>query len=191
MTARRNPHDRKFDRLISPNSSKDEIRCDYACAPFDRLATDMDRKWGINRLQGLVSPAMAEKFGRAVAHLNDCLNRLQPEEAAAAAENCIKGLHAMDREASFAGHQPASPEIWQIEIDGRDLVFIRQADMWQAAQDAIPGCTVYTLREAAHALAQCNLPMVSDIKAAFPGAQVSAVRSRTETEEYLNDDLPF
>lgn len=191
MTARRPPPDKKFDRLLSPAATKDEIRCDYACAPFERAADEYNRKWGIDRLPGLVSPAMAEKFGRAVAHLNECMNRHAPEETAAAAENCIKGLHAMDREACFAGHQPASPEIWQIEFGGKDLVFIRQADMWQAAQDAVPGCTVYTLAEAAHALAQCNLPLVSDIKAAFPGAQISAVRKATELEVCLDDEIPW
>jgi hypothetical protein len=97
----------------------------------------------------------------------------------------------MDAAATAAGFQPVNPELWQIEIDGRVMVFVRDADMWPAAQAAVPGATIYTLQEAAHALAQCSLPMVSAIKDAFPGAQISAVRKRTELEESLNDFIPF
>lgn len=46
MTARRpGPlRGQKFDRLLSPKSSGNEIRCDYAAAPFDRMDQDMDRE---------------------------------------------------------------------------------------------------------------------------------------------------
>ena len=190
MTAQRQ-HVKKFDRLITPAATPAEMACDYACAPYDRTALDMDRKWGVNRLAGLVPHEMAAKFGLALGALNECLNNHDHAGATANAANCVKGLHAMDAAATAAGFQPANPELWQIEIDGRVMVFVRDADMWPAAQAAVPGATIYTLQEAAHALAQCSLPMVSAIKDAFPGAQISAVRKRTELEESLNDFIPF
>jgi len=191
MTKRHHGGVKKFDRLLSPSATAAEIRCDYATAPYDRAAWDMDRKWGVDALPGLVDPHMAERFGRAVGHLNDCLNRHAPEEAAAAAVNCVKGLTAMDAAATAAGHKPASPDMWQIEFGGRALVFIRQSEMWPAAQEANPGATIYTLQEAAHALSQCNLPLVSAVKGAFPGAEISGVRKRTELEDALEDEIPF
>ena len=42
--------ERKADRLMSPDATKAQIECDYAIAPMDRLALEMDRKWGIDRL---------------------------------------------------------------------------------------------------------------------------------------------
>ena len=42
----------KFDRLMNPGASEAELRCDYAVAPFDRVALDMERIWGIDRLEG-------------------------------------------------------------------------------------------------------------------------------------------
>ena len=35
---------RKADRQLHSGISAEEIRCDYALAPFDRLAAEMDRK---------------------------------------------------------------------------------------------------------------------------------------------------
>jgi len=190
MTAKRH-HVQRFDRLLSPGASKNEIRCDYACAPYDEAALDMERKWGVNRLPGLVVPAMAEKFGRAIAHLNDCLNREAPEEAAAAAVNCVRGLHAMDAAAVAAGHKPADPEVWQVEFEGRTLVFVRDKRQWPAAQAAAPGATVYSLQEAAYALEKARPPTVADVQAAFPGAQITAVRQRSPLEDDLQDSIPF
>lgn len=191
MTARSRNHTKTFDRLLAPGATKDEIRCDYACAPYDRAALDMDRKWGVNRLAGLVAPATAEKFGRALAHLNDCLQREAPEEAAAAAHNAMRGLAAMDAEATAAGHQPANPAIWAVEFQGRTFAFIREAEQWPAAQAAMPGATIYTLQEAARALTGLAPDMVATIKAHFPGAQISAVRQRSPTEDALDDEIPW
>lgn len=191
MTTPRRAETKKFDRLLTPAATPAEMACDYACAPYDRAALDMDRKWGVNRLAGLVLPDMAAKFGLALGALNDCLNNHDHEGAVANAANCVRGLMAMDAAATAAGHKPANPDLWQIEQDGRVMVFVRDADMWPAAQAACPGATIYTLQEAARALAQCNLPMVSAVKDAFPGAQISAVRQRTELEESLNDEIPW
>ena len=191
MARRTHVEGKKFDRLLSPAASAAAIRCDYAAQPFFRLEADMDRKWGINRLPGLVTPALAEKFGRAAAHLNDCMNREDPEQTAAAAANCIRGMQAMDREAGDAGHEPASPEIWITEVDGKIFAFIRQADMWQAAQEAAPGAIVCTIREAAFSLGASNLPMLAEVKKNFPGAQINTIRQRTELQESLNDEIPW
>lgn len=184
---------KKFDRLMHPNASAQELRCDYAVAPFDRVALDMERLWGIDRLPELVSPELAERYGRALAHLNDSMNAADPIATAAAAENCIKGLRALDAEARRLGHQPVTPEVWFVEYDGHRFGLIRDVSEWPPVAAAHPGVTLYTLREAAIALLahKSALPTIDAVKAAFPGAEISAVRQRTETEEYLDDELPF
>lgn len=183
----------KFDRLLNPGASATELRCDYAVAPFDRVALDMERLWGIDRLPELVGPVMAERFGRAMAHLNDCMNAEDAEATAAAAANCIKGLHAMDAEARRLGHVPVTPDVWFIEVDGKRVGLIRDVSEWPPVAAAHPGVTLYTMREVAIALeAHKNaLPTIAAVKASFPGAQIAAVRQRSDTEEYLDDQIPF
>lgn len=180
---------RKSDRLITPGASSAEIACDHACAPFDRAAQDMDRKWGIDRLPGLVPPAMAEKFGKAVAHLNDCIDRNDSAEVAAAAGNCIKGLAAMDAAAIAAGHAPMTADTWQIEIDGKALTIVRDERQWRTAEALHPGAAVVTLRELAVAYLGLLSPAVQTAKAVFPGARVSAVRSPIGQD--LDDEIPY
>ena len=148
-------------------------------------------KWGIDRLPGLVDPTLAEKYGRAVAHLNDCMEREAPEDTAAAATNCMKGMVAMDAAATAAGHKPADPETWEIEHDGAVFVFVRDERMWPTvAARELPGTTIYALSEAVAALRRLG-PTVDAIKTAFPGATVSAVRQPTPLEADLNDEIPW
>ena len=59
------------DRLISPSAASPEgIGCDMALGGLDRMAREMDRKWGVDRLPDLVSPEMAAKYGSAMGKLN-------------------------------------------------------------------------------------------------------------------------
>ena len=174
---------RKADRLISPGSSGEEIQCDYAMAPMDRLATDMDRKWGIEQLPALVSPETALKYGKAIAHLNQCIQDCDPAKCAAAAANCIKGLNAMDAEATAAGHKPAAGATWEYEIPATESAepfrFAILADdaEWQTAKEKRPDLIFFTMREVAMAL-QLKLasPLVVETKKRFPGATVTRIK---------------
>lgn len=183
---------RKSDRLIQPGASSEEIRCDYAVAPLDHAATAMDEYWGIDRLPCLVSPATAEKYGKAMAHLLDCIDRRDAPACAAAAQNCIRGLAAMDAEAKAAGRQRADPDVWQVEIDGQRFGFVRDVTFANIAKARHPELIIFTLREAVVALrpAMFNIGVI-DIKAHFPDAQVTANRTRTPTEQCLDDEIPF
>jgi hypothetical protein len=191
MTQPRPRREKKSDRLICPGATSSEIACDYAIAPFDRVALDMERRWGVDRLPELVTPALAAKYGAAMAYLNDCINQGDAEGCAAAAANCIKGLAAMDAEARSLGHKPAPAEVWLYELDGHRFGIIRETGDWTTLQESHPGLTLYSLREVAIALQSYKsaLPKIEAIKAAFPGAEITAVRSKLAEE--LDDLIPF
>ena len=191
MTRPRPRREKKSDRLLNPGATSSEIAVDHAIAPFDRAALDMERLWGVDRLPELVTPALAAKYGAAIAFLNDCINRGDATEAAAAAANCIKGLAAMDAEARSLGHKPAPAEVWLYELDGHRFGIIRETGDWTTLQDSHPGLTLYSLREVALALQSYKsaLPKIEAIKAAFPGAEITAVRSKLAEE--LDDELPY
>jgi hypothetical protein len=150
---------------------------------MDRLALEMDRKWGIDRLPEIVSVETAQKYGKAMAHLNECIREADPIKCAAAAQNCIRGLNAMDAEATAAGKQPASGEFWEYELPGmggapafRFAIMADKAE-WRTAQAERPDLQFYTMREVAIALQlKLNSPMVDALKDAFPGAEVQSVR---------------
>ena len=180
----------KHDRLITPGASSAEIAADFAAAPFDKAMRDAERVWGIDRLPELVAPEMAAKFGRAVALLNEALDSGDADKAAAAAANCVKGIAAMDAAARAAGHQPINPDFWEYDLDGFRFVVIRETAEWPAVAAQRPGWSIYSLREVANALKAYGQHVVA-VKDAFPGAEVVAVRTRTENEDLLEDEIPW
>lgn len=174
---KRPPRQRKGDRLTGLNDRKNEVACCHAVAPFDRVATDMDRKWGIDRLPELVSPTLAAKYGEALAHLNECIAAEDPAKVADAASNCIRGMAAMEAEAVANGHQPATGDFWEYELRDDDEVFrfaiIRDNREWPTLKAARPDLLIFTMHEAAVALRGLSKKVALEaVKEHFPGAQV-------------------
>ena len=183
MTA---PHrKKKHDRLTYRGASAADIECDFALGPLDRIAVEMDRKWGVDRLPELMPPDVARKYGAAMAHLDACIAESKPAETAAAADNCIRGLRRMDEIAEAAGHQPLTPDVWEFEMDGQVIGIIRETGDWRAAEAMRPGVKLYTMRQVANALAYRD---------AWPdriAKDAAAPRPKTELEKSLNDEIPW
>lgn len=183
---------RKGDRLLVPGATAAEIQCDYALAPFDRAARQMDETWGVDRLPELVAPETAARYGSAMAKLNAALDADDPNEVAARAGVATRGLAALDAEARRLGHSPLPPETWPFQdAHGAPCVLIRDTQQWHVAAAAFPGATIYTLREAINALAVYRDGPVAAIKKHFPEAEVTAARPKTELETELQDEIPF
>ena len=181
---------RKEDRLTCPGSTAEEVQCDFALGPLDTKTRAMDLKWGVNRLSELVSIETAQKFGFSVGKLNEAINAVDPANSAAWAGVCMRGLDAMDAEATRLGHAPIPPAIWQLEVGGVVCAILQDFDQWPAAQAALPGVRLYSLREVALAL-EAYGQTVAAVKDAFPGATVQRVRPMSELEESLNDEIPW
>ena len=114
---KRRPERRRPDRVTDPDLTKREASAYASIAPFDRLANAMDQKWGVNRLESLVSPETAKRWGEAMGSLNDAIRDTDPEACQHAASVCMRGLKVMDQEATAAGHTP--PDILaEYELDG-------------------------------------------------------------------------
>lgn len=181
---------RKTDRIVHPGVSPEEMRCDMATAPFDRVTRDMERTWGIDRLPELVSVNTAEKWGAAIAKLNSAIAANDPEEVKSRVEVCIRGYAAMDAEARAAGHQPSDPAIWEYEYEGHRFGIIADGREWPAAYAKRPGLTIYTMQEVAIALraSKAANPVIEAVKQHFPGGYISDIR---ELIEAGGDELPF
>ena len=182
--AGKRPRTRKaHDRIINPLAGRVEIETDMALAPFDRLARDMETKWGIDRLQGLVSPAMAKRYGEVIAQLNAAVEAADPAAVVTASEAAIKGLHVMDAVATGAGHQQAAGLFIEHEIEAGDgepafrFGVLIDGQQWQAAKAARPDLQFFTMREIGIAMRnlQSAFP-IAQIKAKFPAATISGIR---------------
>ena len=183
--------EKKADRLLGHQASMQEIQCDYALAPFDRMARAMELKWGIGVLEELVPPEMAMKFGSAMAKLNEAINAGDPEMTAARAAVCMRGLEAMDREARGSGAAPASDDVWIVEADGHQFGLMKDARAWQRVQDKHPDIELVSNREMVLALLQYKGSVAREAleiaKQNFKDAEITAIK----TKEDLNDEIPW
>lgn len=180
----------KGDRLMHSGAKPEEVACDFALGPFDTAARNMEREWGVNRLEGLVSPETAARYGSAIGKLNAAMEANDPAEVAARVGVCIRGMAAMDAEATAAGHQPITPQAVEGEVDGRPAAILIDDAAWPAYHAMRPGVRTYSMREVWNALAAYG-QSVGAVKDAFAGAEVKAVRKPTELEQDLQDSIPF
>ena len=181
---------KKHDRLTYGAATAAEVECDFATGPLDRVAVEMDKRWGVDRLVELQTPEVARKYGARMAELNAAIAANDPAQTAATVAILIANLRRMDQLATEAGHETLAADVWTFDVDGFRFGLLREGGDWPAAQSAMPGLTLFTPREVANALSAYR-GIVADAKAAFPGAQITAVRKRTELEESLDDELPY
>jgi hypothetical protein len=181
---------RSADRVLHRDVTAVQIKCDFALAPFDRMANAMDHKWGIDRLVELVPADVAAKYGSAMAKLNQAIDDQDPDEVAVRASVCIRGMQAMDQIATQAHGEPPTAQVWVVEADGYSFGLMRDPRAWQRAQEAYPKLELITEREMVLALTMYRRSLAKEMidaaKAAFPGAEVTAVRNME-----LEDDIPW
>lgn len=184
---------RKADRLISGSHSAETIRCDYALGPFDAAVRAANKKWGVERLPDLVSTTTAEKFGSAMAKLNNAIDANDPDVVAGYAESCIRGLAVMDAEATAAGQPQADPKILEYEIDGFCFGIMPESAYWQVAQEQRPDLKLYSLQEIGALLAATagNVPAIDEIKNEFPGAAIARAKLSNKFFNDGGDEIPF
>lgn len=189
----RQKRQKKSDRLLYSGISKEEMACDMAVAPMDRLAEHFDTIWGIDRLPELVSPETAAKYGSAMAKLNAALASNDPAEVQLRTEVVMRGLHAMDAEAKRLGAQPASTDVWEVELNGQIVGIMRDARAWKAIKAQRPDLRTVTLREVAVALEFYDQSVAGKateaVKEAF-GDQAEATGFKPGQQE-LDDPIPW
>lgn len=186
-------YQRKTDRLLGQDVIRDEARCDLAVAPFDRIAREMDRKWGVDRLPSLVPPEMAAKYGAALHSLNEAISANDPKATEANAANCIRGMQAMDVAAIAAGHKTATGDLLaEYDLDGFHFgILPGDGETWPAVRETRSDLQVFTIREVACALkAYAGHVLVQAAKQHFPGAEITAIRPRPEINWNHGDELP-
>jgi len=184
---------KKSDRLMYAGIRKEEMMCDMAVAPLDRLAEQMDATWGTDRLPELVSPETAAKYGSAMARLNAALAENDPAEVQLRAEVVMRGLTAMDAEARKLGATAASTDVWEVELNGEVVGIMRDGRNWKAIKAQRPDLRLVTLREVAVALQAYDQTVAGAATKAVSNAfgEQSEVIGYTPSDKGFDDPLPF
>ena len=188
---------KSHDRLLAPDAAihRGQIRCDLMLAALDREQKEMDLKWGIDRLVGLVPVEDNPKYADAVARFGEVYEDLmravdQPDPMAVQqlVPRVVKGLQVLDGICDREGIEHSNPKIIEMEVNGWHVGIIANADDWKAAAAARPDLTITTLREAVVALEHFNKrDWLTEAKAKFPGAEVVAIKPKRNPE----DPIPF
>jgi len=187
---RRPKRQKKADRILHSGQTKDQIVCDYALAPTDQKAREMEEKWGIDVLPELVSVETAMKFGSAMAKMNAAIDANDPEECKVRAEVVLRGWAAMDAEAERMGAQRASTDIWEFELDGKPYAIMKDGRSWQKIKKDRPELELLTMREVILAyklLSESKLgAFEQSVKKSFPGAEIVDLEGK-----FFDDPIPF
>lgn len=170
-----------------------DLRCDYAAKPFDEAMRAAERKWGIGRLPALVSTETAAKWGSAMGKLNAAIEAKDPDEVAARAAVCVRGLASLDAEATSAGKQTLPSGALAGEVEGLRFVILPDHRCWPQYQDEFPDHVMLTLQQVGIAVKDQleNNPVLKEAKKHFPNAEIKQIRPQTETERFLDDEIPF
>ena len=150
---------------------------DLTQASLDRLdavASAMERKWGIDRLPKLVDAPLAVRFRSQAERLDKALRSTPQDAISAQAEAMLRAWNTLDAAAVKAGWKPLAPTIWEAVLPetGEIIAIVRDADEALAADRK---GAVWTLAEVAIAIEAFG-DTVRATKAAFPGAEVTAVQ---------------
>lgn len=180
----------KFDRFTAPDAAAGDTAAHYALAPFDEAVRQADRTWGVDRLPGLVSPAMAAKWGLAMEQLNAAIRSGDVAEITARVGVCLRGLKAMHDEADANGCQRSHPQTWEMS-DGDKFKFaiLRDGADWPALKAQRPDLLYFTEREVVNAMKAYHaaIPALESIKAHFPDAKLT----KASIGEMIDDEIPY
>ena len=157
-----------------------------ALRPLDRIAVEMEGKWGVGRLVRLVTPDMAARFGSAKDKLNEAIRSNDGQAVANRAAIMIRGWQALDKAATEAGCEALPLRTVAVQHNGRAYVVAWDGgDVHKAAKLSRTPENVVSVHELLVAY-EALRNRLDGVKQAFPGAEV--VRA---TLSPGGDALPF
>lgn len=142
----------------------------------DELARAMERKWGVGRLRLLVSDLTRARFDNQLAVWNDAIWNEDIGTVRTVAEAVRRAWSALDAEATQAGAEPISPDVWEGRTsDGRVFAITRTNAEAYAAKAEGRAALVYTVDELARIVEVDELRVVNAVKTEIPGAEVTSI----------------
>lgn len=107
-------------------TAEDAERFRIGLAPIDEAFWQSERKWGVGRLERLVSTNTLAAYKRGWDAYREVLETADFEALDTVGPKMIAALAFMDTEATAAGHQPLAPDVWEAPMaNGITLVVCR------------------------------------------------------------------
>lgn len=154
----------------------------------DQVAQQMERKWGVGRLELLVSDELREKFRRQQRRFNEAIQERDVYKVRQAGDGLRRGWSALNAAATSAGAKELSPLVWEIQMpDGRVAAFCRDNTDAYAATWTGRYVDVWTIDEIARIIER--FPEIALAKQTFPGAVLKNIRPKRIAEPI--GELPF
>lgn len=160
---------------------------DAALANHDRAILFMDAKWGVDVLPDLVSPETVAKYRRSTTKRDLSIETGDDDAAIAAFGSVVRGLAALDVEATKAGHVPLKVErSWATRaIDGTPVLIVQSNTDARIAHAStrFKGYLIYSLEEIMLIISDRSLLGVLDAKKLFPGATIEKVKPAVDWKQ--------
>jgi hypothetical protein len=162
--------------------------------PLHTVATEMERKWGVGRLQTLVPEEWALKFHTAADKLAKAIDATDMVGIREKAEVMRRGWIKLDELATQAGATPwSSPDVWEVRAPEGAVYAIARTDFDQWNSKQKDGVTMYTLQEVALILEAWDRDIggMASHKRAFPDSRLSVAKFAKPVPPIEDDDIPF
>jgi len=159
---------------------------------YDRVVSDYERRWGVERLPNLVSPELRDRFWQQMDKLNDAIHRDAAVDVEHHVAVTLRAYGALEKEAIALGGKEIGMDVWTAHADGKVVAIARDEQAVKPIKEDMPDALVYCVQEVAVILAKWSEQntLAVQVKDTFPGATVSAVK-KTDLEDKLDDEIPF
>jgi hypothetical protein len=168
-------------------------RVTAAIVPVDAAARACEERWGVGRVEGLVSAATLLAWREGWGRYAEAVRLGLAADVERLAPKIIAAIGWMQQEAEARGWQPLDCDAWEAPLaDGRVLVVVKTPAAAHAT-GRLPDArerVVWSLDELA-----CVLPQLEAIQAAklaWPGARVQPMTRRGESwaHDWATGDMP-
>ena len=174
-------------------SDKRSDICYAAIRSVDKVARDLEMKWGIGKLEELAPPKLAVAFEQARQNFSDAALGDDHNYLVQKADNLIQGWKAVEAYAIKNGRTPADEEVWYAiappDAGGDKFAIVKHAAD-TAAVDRTDYPRVYSLDEIARIIKAVETDMIAKTKEIFPDAKITKI-TPTTGKVTLDDEIPF
>jgi hypothetical protein len=185
--------ERGFARNVGAVNERVYRKVQDAVIEHDKVATEYERRWGVDRLPELVPPELRERFLLQCDRLNEAIATNDADEVRRLVPVSCRAYAALEKAAREAGHAELTGETWEAAMpDGGVLCVTRNVHEASKVSRERPGAIVWSVEEVANVIGSYEAAKaVTLAKKAFPGATVEEREDRAPTHEELDDEIPF
>ena len=157
---------------------------------YDDVVSEVEGRWGVDRLVWLVGGDLRDRFEKQMDRLNVAIDKCDPS-IEHEVEVTLRGVAALEQAAIAAGAKPLSGDYIEGRMpDGRVIAITATGYEVGKVKRDNREMVVYSADEIGRIIEGLNkeAPVVDAIKNAFIGAEVESVKP---VKYDLNDEIPF